>query len=174
MSHLRPLAALAEEQYRTDIGELIRDSAHPSARWFRDAKVDVYAVRSTQHPGRVYFVGDDKWAFGAPSLDTLLGWLEEKLTDKRFDGDFAKINNSGCGEQHLVLRVDIGNRIPAEVAFGLMEPGASLPTRPPAVPGRRLTGLWLIPEYGWSAIYWTTHGGWGRADALPRARDPGA
>lgn len=144
-----------------------------SVQWFRKAKIDVYAFRSTDHPGRVSFAGDNKGAMGDDlHLDLLLDWLEQELTDPAFDADFAKINDSGCEEQHLVLRVDIGNRIPDEVTLALIDRDSILPTRPPAIPGRHLTGLWLIPEFGWSAVCWTVDDGWRRVMTERPERPP--
>ena len=170
MAHLRVLAPLAEEHNQTDLDILVLDSELQhiaSVQWFREAKIDVYAFRSTDHPGRVSFSGDNKGAMGDElPLDPLLDWLEQELTDPAFDADFAKINDSGCEERHLVLRVDIGNRIPDHLAMALIDRGSILPTRCPAIPGRYLTGLWLIPEFGWSAIYWTVDDGWRRAQRV--------
>jgi hypothetical protein len=167
MTHLRVLAPLAEERNQTDLDVVVLDPELQhiaSVRWFREAKIDVYAFRSTDHPGRVSFTGDNKGAMGDElPLDPLLDWLEQQLTDPAFDADFAKINDSGCEEQHLVLRVDIGNRIPDQLAMALIDRASILPTRRPSIPGRYLTGLWLIPEFGWSAVCWTVDDGWRRA-----------
>ena len=109
------------------------------------------------------FAGDNKAAFGEHMpLDPLLDWLDRELVGAEFDADFAKLSASGRDEHHLVHRVDIGNRIPDDLATALIDRSSILPSRPPAITGRRLTGLWLIPEVGWSAIYWTASDGWQR------------
>jgi hypothetical protein len=49
--------------------------------------------------------------------------------------------------------------------MALIERPSVLPSRPPAIPGRRLTGLWLFPEFGSSLICWMADQGWLRHDA---------
>ena len=57
----------------------------------------MYAFRSTHHPGRVSFAGDNKGAMGDElQLDPVLDWVERELTDP----DFAKINDSGVRILH--------------------------------------------------------------------------
>lgn len=173
MTHLRVLAPIAEQREQTDIDALALDpdvQHMESVQWLRAARLDIYAFRSTSDPGRVSFAGDNKAAFGEyVPLDPLLGWVEGELVGDAFDADFAKLSASGCDEQHLVLRVDIGNRIPDDLAMALIDRTSVLPTRSPAIAGRRLTGLWLIPEVGWSAIYWTADEGWQRIEVTSAA-----
>ena len=71
-----------------------------------------------------------------------------------------------------MLRIDLGNAIPGEHALRLLDPNTSLPTRPPDIPGRRLTGLWLIPEWERSFTYWTANDGWRRFHVDPSAGSP--
>lgn len=165
MAHLAVLAPLAEARDQPDLEMLVEYPelwGNSSLDWLVRSGIDIYAFRTTTHPGRVSFAGDNKGGAVSDTLDQLLDWLEQELTDRRYDGDFAKINGSSCTEQHLVLRVDIGNRIPDEEAMALMDRESTLPKRPPSIPGRHLTGLWLIPEFGWSAICWTVDSGWRR------------
>ena len=167
MEHLAVLAPLAEARDLADLDLLVLDpqlSDNDSVKWFRGAKLGVFISRTTDHPGRVTFMSDGKGGWGDTlSLDPkLLPWLEGELRDRRYDGDFAKINGSGCDEQHLVLRIDIGRRIPGDAAMALMERKSLLPNRPPSIPGRHLTGLWLFPEWLTCVVYWTALDGWNR------------
>lgn len=76
------------------------------------------------------------------SLDPLVAWLEHELAnDDQYGSKSDKLDASGCDERHLVLRVDLGNRIPNDVAMVLVELDAELPTRAPSIPGRFVTGL---------------------------------
>jgi len=167
MRHLQVLASLAEHYDETSIERLSRRSelqANTSVQWYRAAGVDIDGIRGHRNAGQVVFSSDSLGGFIAdvPTLDPVLEWIEQLLADDRFDRDFAKINSSGCVEQHLVLRVDMGNAIPPECALVLLEESATLPSRPPQVPGRSFTGLWLIPEFGASLLYWTSASGWAR------------
>lgn len=71
-------------------------------------------------------------------------------------------------DQHLVLRIDLEGMPPGEL-LTLTDAESNLPTRAPSVSGRqRLTGLWLIPEFSHTFVWWTEHQGWNRTVAGPR------
>lgn len=116
----------------------------------------------SRHPGKVYLESDTAVAYVPETLDPTLGWLEQELRSTRFDGEFAKLAASNRAEQHLVLRLDVGIAVPDEHWFALTETATALPSRPPQMVGRHLTGLWLLPDWGWSIVFWTANWGWHR------------
>lgn len=177
MRHLQVLAPIAEKFDEPDLAALARRSdlmGNESASWLRAARIDIDGLRGHSKPGRVFVSGDSIGGFigDEPSLDPMLDWLEATLAAERFNGDFSKINTSGCDEQHLVLRIDVGDAIPAEHALALIDPNTSVPTRPPKIRGRHLTGLWLMQEWGGFFTYWTASEGWSRIDIDVAARPP--
>lgn len=111
--HLETLAPIAELNDERDVGELARRAElidNASAEWVRTNRIDIDGLPGHSQPGRVFFSGDTVGFVGeVTSLEPTLAWIEDRLAGDEFDADFAKINNSGCDEQHLVLRVDIGS-----------------------------------------------------------------
>ena len=133
-----------------------------SVRWLRDADIQVRGVGArAEHRGRVHPMTGQAWSFVGESLDPTLEWLEALLTGERYDGEFAKLASSGLPEQHLVLLIDL-HGVPHANYFAMTDSAVLVPTRPPVIPGRFLTGLWLIPEISSSLVWWTADGGWQR------------
>ena len=138
-----------------------------SVRWLRQAGIRVVGLAaSVENQGKVHPTTDPAGGFEGDSLDPTLSWLEAELADERYDGEFAKLASSALPEQHLVLRIDL-HGIPHAHYFALIDRKVLMPTRAPMIPSRFLTGLWLIPEFSASLIWWTADDGWRRLHVDP-------
>jgi hypothetical protein len=85
--------------------------------------------------------------------------LETELVKDAYASKFDKLERSRAAEQHLFLRLDIAG-VPAQHLFAIDDPTAMLPSRPPFIRGRSLTGLWLLPEFACRLVWWTARSGW--------------
>lgn len=162
LRHLEVIAEVAEANATTDVNVLL-DSHHqnePAFKWFAEAGIEIRGHPATSNPRSVYLWADAIASFVHDELTPMLAWLETELATSRFDADFGKLARSGRAEQHLVLRVP-SSGMPPEHWLALTDDSA-VPTRPPAINARHLTGLWLIPEMSRSIVYWTTTHGWVR------------
>ena len=161
--HLPQIAKRAEHVGETDLSKLRLTPAEiqdPAFQWLQRAELDIDAVRGSRHPGKVYLQPAPAGSLIGESLDPMLEWLERKLSESRFDSKFKKLGDSNCSEQHLFLRLDVGAAVPHEHWFALAE--SDLPSRAPTIPGRHLTGLWLVPNHGHSLVLWTAMSEWTR------------
>lgn len=169
LRHLRVVAPLVEQR---DVGFdlVIRDSSldgNESVAWFRQHRVTVIKLgASERNRGRVWPESDTVGTWGEPRPDRAIEWLENELAKDVYDTKFDKLERSGAAEQHLVLRLDIAG-VPGPHLFAIDDPAAGLPTRPPTIRGRRLTGLWLLPEFARSVTWWMARSGWHRMDPGP-------
>lgn len=172
LRHLENAAPLLEAHDVTDPRDLASFdplTQDPSVRWLRQDNIRVHSVEAIpEHHGRVYPLAAPAGSFVGNSLQPTLEWLEAELATQRYDGEFDKLASSGLPERHLVLRIDM-HGVPHTHYFALTDRTISLPTRPPEVPSRDLTGLWLIPEFPTSLIWWTTNSGWQRQPLDPSA-----
>lgn len=160
-----------ENSGETDVSRLRLtdlETKDPAFQWLQKAELDIDAVKGSSHPGKVYLEPATAGSFIGHSLDPMLDWLERKLREPRFDSKFKKLSDSKCAERHLVLRLDVGAAVPDEHWFALAD--AALPSRAPAVVGCDLTGLWLIPNWGRSIVFWTSERGWQRHETANRDR----
>lgn len=163
--HLPVLAALAEQADDPEVRNLLRGAAHgtePALEWLATSRVEIRGIRGSSHPGKVYLEADPSVSFVPDSLADALVWIEQELGGPAFDPKFAKLAAAGVPEQHLVLRLDVGAAVPSEHWFALVDDGVTLPIRSPHVEGRYLTGLWLLPDFSRSIVYWTSTHGWRR------------
>jgi hypothetical protein len=166
LDHLEIAAPLLEARSVADPRDLTWSdplTQNPSVRWLRQADIRVHGVAATnpEHHGRVYPLIVPTGSFVGDSLQPTLEWFEAELATPRYDGEFNKLADSGLSEHHLVLRIDL-HGVPDTHYFALTDRSVSLPTRPPEIPCRYLTGLWLIPEFPTSLIWWTADSGWHR------------
>lgn len=163
--HLPYLAACAEAVNDPEVRNLLSGApqGHPSLTWLATSGVEIRGLRSTNNPGMIYLEPDSEWSFAPEDFDLALGWIEEQLTKSAFDRKFAKLAATGADEQHLVLRLDVGAAVPFEHWSAVVSSSVTLPRRDPVVRGRNLTGLWLLPDFGTSIVYWTSTLGWQRA-----------
>jgi hypothetical protein len=169
LRHLPRLAELAETCDESDINRLAQQlqfSGDLAIEWLNGCGARITGLRNHAHPGAVYFDGDGGGSFVPDNMDGLIDWLNEELASERFDSEFAKLTASGRTEQHLVLRIDMPSRMPNEHWFALTETSAALPSTAPAPPGRIMTGLWLIPDYGKFIVSWMNVQGWRKHDLL--------
>ncbi|MBI4934412.1 MAG: hypothetical protein HY828_11070 [Actinobacteria bacterium] len=166
--HVAAIAPLSEAHGETDfdrLWEVPHIAEHPSFIWLHEQQLDVSGWRTSTMPGRIYFQGAIVAQFVSKGLDPVLAWLEAELANGRYDNKFEKLARTLATEQHLVLRIDTEGMPPAEL-LSLTDAESHLPTRAPSIPGRqRLTGLWLIPEFSKTFVWWSEHDGWNRTVA---------
>ena len=170
LRHLQLAAPLLEAQGLSDPGDLPASDSlteNESVRWLRLADIRVRGfAASMERQGRVYPVPAAAGSFVGDSLDPTLEWLEAELAEERFDPKFDKLASSALPEQHLVLRIDL-HGVPHAHYLALIDRTVLMPTRPPMIPNRFLTGLWLVPEFSATLIWWTADGGWQRIEVDP-------
>jgi hypothetical protein len=168
--HIAAIAPLAEAHGATDFDRLWdvpHIAEHPSFIWLHEQQLDVRGRKTSTMPGRVFFEGAIVAQFVSKDLDPVLTWLEAELASGRYDNKFDKLARALSADQHLVLRIDLEGMPPGEL-LTLTDAESNLPTRAPGVSGRqRLTGLWLIPEFSRTFVWWTEHQGWNRTVAGP-------
>ncbi len=168
--HIAAIAPLAEADGETDFDRLWdvpHIAEHPSFIWLHEQQLDVSGWKTSKMPGRIYFQGAIVAQFVSKDLNPVLTWLEAELASGRYDNKFEKLARTLTTDQHLVLRIDAEGMPPGEL-LTLTDAGSNLPTRAPSVSGRqRLTGLWLIPEFSHTFVWWTEHHGWNRTVAEP-------
>ena len=169
LRHLGVVAPLVEQR-DVDFELAIRDPSldgNESVAWFRHHRLTVIKLgASPVNRGRVWPESDTVGAWGEPRLDAAIEWLEIELAKDGYAAKFDKLARSGATGQHLVLRLDIAG-VPGPHLFAIDDPAASLPTRPPVIRGRRTTGLWLLPEFARSVVWWMARSGWHRMDLRP-------
>ncbi len=170
LRHLQLAAPLLEARGLRDPRDVPASdplAKNESVRWLRQSGTRVLGIAaSVEDRGRVYPTIDQAGAFVGDSLDPTLTWLEAELASGRYDGEFDKLASSALAEQHLVLRIDL-HGIPHAHYFALTDQTGLLPTRAPLIPSRYLTGVWLIPEFSNTFIWWTVDGGWQRQQLGP-------
>lgn len=153
--------------------EILRSPHYRDDSVVRELLKDVLTITGnaeTNMPGTVHIKERPTGAF-EKEADAMLDWIDCELQRNRYDPDFAKLESSGRPERHLFLRVDLvaessteqsspSNGMPVDLWMSLT--ADAMPSRPPRVAQRAITGLWLFPEMGWSGLWWSLDSGWHR------------
>ncbi len=153
--------------------EILRNRHYRDDSVVRELLKDVLTITGdaeTNKPGTVQVRPGSSWAF-PQGADAMLDWIDCELQRNRYDPDFDKLESSRRPERHLFLRVDLvaessteqsspSNGMPVEHWMSLT--ADAMPSRPPRLARRAITGLWLFPEMGWSGLWWSLDSGWRR------------
>ena len=143
---------------------------HPVVRELCKQCLTITGNAGTNMPCAVQVRPGSSWAF-EKEADAMLDWVDRELQQNRYDSDFHKLESSGRTERHLFLRVDLvpepsteqsspSNGMPVDLWMSLT--ADVMPSRPPRVAQRAITGLWLFPEMGPSGLWWSLDSGWRR------------
>lgn len=174
LSHLQAVVPIVEDR-DVEFSQAIRDPSldgHESVEWLRRKGITVLKLgASPRNHGCVWPESDTIGAWGEPDLHLALEWLEMEFAKDDYGNKFDKLERSGAAEKHLFLRLDIGG-VPAQHLFAIDDVTATLPSRPPTIPGRSPTGLWLVPEFARRLVWWTATSGWRQLELPDAASDP--
>jgi hypothetical protein len=121
---------------------------------------------ATAHAGSIYVTIDQPLqqmaGFVPVTGDPLAAWLGEWLAEPSRQDNIRKLACSDAREKHVFVLVPGFTPAPFAVSHLLMEPGAPLPTHPPALPSG-ITHVWAMSMWGsGDGFRWSPDDGWVR------------
>ena len=160
-SHLRDLIVLCEAEGVTrpeDLGWDHRDET--CVRWYRGSGCSLHGFRGATSGGVVDVLPKGGGGFMLEDPTCLTDWIEQEL-DCGLARKVRRFDEIQGPERHLFVIVhDSGMPMSHFHHLAFSE---GLPTREPDLP-MGLSGLWLLPNWGSSVLWWHRGRGWMRAD----------
>lgn len=157
--HLRDLVVLCEREDVIRPEELRRElRGEACIQWYRRSGSSLFGFRDSGRHGVVDVVPEGGGGFVFEDPTCIVDWVEQKLV-----GDLGRkvrrFDEIDLPERHLFLVVhDSGMPMshyhPLSFADGV-------PDRAPSLP-MGLTGLWMLPNWGASVLWWHENRGWTR------------